>query len=532
MSINELEKLADSYFDDGNLFEAEKLYMRVLANDKQNRNAIYKLAYINVGKLDYDNAEMLLGHGLKIGADLKMLHLLAYVKERQFKLYDAIVLYEQLLELDPSEELFVIIGNLYIQLELYDNAIHISKEYVEKFPTIMAYRRLFLIYLNVGKINELSELKNEIIRKFPNKGLAFNLLGMYEEFIEKNFVQAQKYYEKAVKMGVLTATFDLAQCYKKIKKYDEAERCAKKILKDYPRKNDVLNLLKDINFIERKMRKGYKYYLERDLNKDIKSLKNKWNGKDNKDKTILVVFDSSENENIKNIRYINCLKDKFKNIILCCSPDFVSLMEINGYNVISNSDVFNTKYDNYVLLSELPYYLNSNFEFIPKQELKSEKIDLPSNKFKIGLFWKPNGDSMKVVNISSVNLTKYFEDLFNIDNIEFYSFQKNDIFGTLETYPKIIDISSNLSTMADYAKYINSMDLIITIDSEILHLAGSLNKKVLALISFDAEWYWFDSDETNNVWYPSVELYKQKLGEDWSNVSKKIVKRVEALIKN
>ena len=110
--------------------------------------------------------------------------------------------------------------------------------------------------------------------------------------------------------------------------------------------------------------------------------------------------------------------------------------------------------------------------------------------------------------------------------------QKNDIFNTLDTYPKIIDISSNLNTAEDYAKYINSMDLIITIDSEVLHIAGSLNKKVLALIPFDTEWYWFDSDETSNVWYPSVELYRQKLGEDWSNVSKKIVERVEALIKN
>ncbi len=530
--VRELEKLADKYFNNGNLFEAEKLYMRVLANDKQSRNAIYRLAYINVGKLDYNNAEMLLDYGLKLGADLKMLHLLAYVKEKQFKLYDAIVMYEQLLELQPSEELYVIIGNLYIQLELYDNALHITKEYVEKFPTILSYRRLFLLYLNLGKFSELEVLKDDLKEKFPNKGLTFNLLGMYKEYIQHDFNEAQKLYEKAVKLGVPTAMFDLALCYKKLKNYNESEKCCKKILNIYPNKNEVLNLLRDISFIEKKMRKGYNYYLERDLNKDIQSLKNKWNGKDYKDKTILVVFDNSDKENIKNIRYIDCLKDKFKNIILSCPPDLMSFMKINGYNVISNSDLFTTEYDSYVLLSELPFYLNSNFEFIPKQKLKSENIDLNSNKFKIGLLWKPTGDSMKVVNISSVDLTKYFGDLFNIDNIEFYSFQKNDIFNTLDTYPKIIDISSNLNTAEDYAKYINSMDLIITIDSEVLHIAGSLNKKVLALIPFDTEWYWFDSDETSNVWYPSVELYRQKLGEDWSNVSKKIVERVEALIKN
>ena len=56
---NELEKLAGQYYDSGNWFEAEKLYMRILASDNQNTVAMFRLAYINVGKLDYGMAEML-----------------------------------------------------------------------------------------------------------------------------------------------------------------------------------------------------------------------------------------------------------------------------------------------------------------------------------------------------------------------------------------------------------------------------------------------------------------------------------------
>ena len=127
----DLESLADKYSDDGKLFEAEDLYKRLLNANPKNTNALYKLAFINVGKLDYNIAEMLLSAALKIGADIKILKLLAYVKEKQYQLYDAIVMYEQILELEKSEELFVITGNLYIQLELYDNAIHLAKEYVK-----------------------------------------------------------------------------------------------------------------------------------------------------------------------------------------------------------------------------------------------------------------------------------------------------------------------------------------------------------------------------------------------------------------
>ncbi len=530
MANYELEKLADKYFDEGNLFESEKLYLNLLGTDKKNRNALYKLAYINVGKLDYDTAEMLLGYSLKIGTDIKSLKLLAYVKEKQFKLYDAIVMYEQLLELEPSEELFTIIGNLYIQLELYDNAIHIAKEYVEKYPNIIAYRRLFLIYLNLGKIDELTELKNEIEEKFPNKGLAFNLLGMYKEFVDKEYEEAQKLYEKAVKLGVPTAAFDLASCYKKMKKYDEAEKCAKKILADYPRKNDVLNLLRDVNFIERKMRKGYKYYLERDLNKDIKSLKNKWDGKSYPNKILLVVSDCSDSECIRNLRYLQLLKGKFKQIVLSCSPDMQTFLSFNKIKNVAQSDVFNTKYDCHVLLSELPYYLNSTFENIPQLKLKSEKNDIKSDKLKVGLLWKTAGDSMRAVNTLSVNMSKYFSELFSIPNVEYYSFQKNDIFGVLSTYSQIRDLTSDLGSIEDCAKYINSMDLIISIDSEILHLAGALGKRTFALIPFDSEWYWFD-DENKTDWYKSVELYRQHLGEDWDVVSKKIVEKVKVLAK-
>ena len=520
-----LEKIADEYFEQRNLFEAEKLYMRVLAADKTNRNALYKLAYINIGKLDYSTAEMLLDAALKIGADLKTLMLAAYVKEKSFKLYDAIVMYEKALEIEPTEALFEIIGNLYIQLELYDNAIHISKEYVQKFPTILAYRRLFLIYLNLSKKEELKELCEEIKQKFPNKGLAFNLLGMYKEFIDSDINEAIKFYEKAIKLGVSIAAFDLALCYKKNKQYNESEKYCKKILNTYPRKNDVLNLLKDIYFIEKKMRKGYKYYLERDLNKDIKSLKNKWNGKTD-GKKILVISDVSNSDCLRNLRYLKPLKEHFKEVVLACSPSIESLLKFNKINTVSATDINNIEYDKYVLLSELPYYLNLTFEQIPKFNLISNKINLEGD-FKVGLLWKPQGDSMKAVNEQTVN-TKYFKDLFEIPGIQFYSFQKNDIFNTLETYPTIKDLSAELNTLEDYAKYINSMDLIISIDSDTLHLAGCLNIPAYAILPFDTEWYWFEN-QNKTEWYPSVELFRQQKGKDWTEVMKLITEKVRIL---
>lgn len=524
----ELEKLADQYYDEGNWFESEKLYMRILASDNKNTNALYKLGFINMGKLDYETSEMLLEAALKVGADLKTLKLLAYVKEKMFKLYDAIIMYEKVIELEPSEELFAIVSNLYITLELYDNAINITKEYIEKFPTIIAYRRLFLLYLNLSKVDELTQLCAEIKEKFANKGLMFNLVGMYKEFIEKDYEEAEKLYEKAVKTGVPTAAFDMALCLKKTGKYDEAEKYCKKILNTYPKKNDVLNLLKEIYFIQRKMRKGYKYYLERSVNDDIKALKHKWDGKNVSGNTILVVADIKGGEFIKNLRYISVLKNKFKKVVLACFSEAESFIRNNKIQVININDICKNDYDCHILLSELPYYLNMTFENIPSAGgyVKSEKMELSDEGFKVGLLWKAAGDTLKAVQQETIDITKYFKELFDIEGVSYYSFQKNDIFNTMAEYPQIKDISSELESLEDYAKYINSMDLIVSIDSEILHLAGALNKKAIGILPFDCAWYWFDNDKKTE-WYESVELVKQKKDEGWSPAAKVVVERVK-----
>ena len=110
----------------------------------------------------------------------------------------------------------------------------------------------------------------------------------------------------------------------------------------------------------------------------------------------------------------------------------------------------------------------------------------------------------------------------------FNFFQKNDIFNTIETYPQIKDLSLELNTLEDYAKYVNSMDLIISIDSEVLHLAGCLNIPAMAILPFDAEWYWFDN-QNKTEWYPSIELFRQNLGEDWAGIINQIIEKVKVM---
>ena len=161
-----------------------------------------------------------------------------------------------------------------------------------------------------------------------------------------------------------------------------------------------------------------------------------------------------------------------------------------------------------------------------KPYISTEKIELNDDNYKVGLLWKASGESFKSLHQESIDIAKIMPQLFEIDNVSYYSFQSNDIFNTILQFPQIKNISNEIHNLEDCAKYLNSMDLIISIDSEVLHLAGAMNKQAIALIPFDSAWYWFNNDKKTE-WYSSVEIAKQKNNDDWNEVANLVVERVK-----
>jgi len=74
-----------------------------------------------------------------------------------------------------------------------------------------------------------------------------------------------------------------------------------------------------------------------------------------------------------------------------------------------------------------------------------------------------------------------------------------------------------LKDFSDTAALIASLDLVITIDTAIAHLAGALGKPVWILLPFNADWRWL-TDRSDSPWYPSARLFRQKAPGDWSGV--------------
>ena len=96
---------------------------------------------------------------------------------------------------------------------------------------------------------------------------------------------------------------------------------------------------------------------------------------------------------------------------------------------------------------------------------------------------------------------------------------------------QIIDLKDQIKTFDDTAAIVDQLDLIITVDTSLLHLAGAMGKETWALIPWNCDWRWKSKGEST-VWYPSVRLFRQQALGDWETVfeevKKEVLKKIEA----
>lgn len=120
--------------------------------------------------------------------------------------------------------------------------------------------------------------------------------------------------------------------------------------------------------------------------------------------------------------------------------------------------------------------------------------------------------------------------LFRSRSATFYSLQKGpateqlDI--TLPEYRRVVDWSDSLNTMDDTAALIANLDVVISVDTSVVHLAGALGKRVILMDRVNPCWRWLH-DRTDSPWYPDLTIVRQSMPWQWSDV----VQRVAALLR-
>ncbi len=111
---------------------------------------------------------------------------------------------------------------------------------------------------------------------------------------------------------------------------------------------------------------------------------------------------------------------------------------------------------------------------------------------------------------------RQFEPLLSIPGVAFFSLQKDEAAAELAG-TAVRDLSGGLGDFADTAAIVDKLDLVISVDTAVVHVAGALAKPVWVLVPFAPDWRWM-RDRDDSPWYPTLRLFRQPALGDWDSV--------------
>jgi hypothetical protein len=157
-----------------------------------------------------------------------------------------------------------------------------------------------------------------------------------------------------------------------------------------------------------------------------------------------------------------------------------------------------------------------------------KKLAESGAELKVGLAWAGN-PNFKADRTRSISLDR-LAPLSQVPGVTFFSLQKGAAAAQANRPPpglKLIDLSPDLHDFADTAAAMAAMDLVITTDTSVAHLAGALGRPVWVMLQFVSDWRWL-LERDDSPWYPTMRLFRQTALGDWPGVIGRIRLALEA----
>jgi len=254
-----------------------------------------------------------------------------------------------------------------------------------------------------------------------------------------------------------------------------------------------------------------------------------WNNESLENKSIMIFCDQGMGDTINLIRYLKFMKDKWNcEVFLNCYSYFDEMADlIKTCKYVDHFVKEYVKTDFHTNIMSVPSILNeldyefhypAHFKALLKTEIPNDpyiQVESVNTPLKIGLAWKSNPKN-------TLGKDKSIElELFKEMNCSFYNLlpEKTDCDFLVQTHP--------ITNLLDTAKVIANLDLVISVDTVVLHLAGAMGKQVWGLLPEHADPRWGDNHET--PWYPTMKLYRKTT--DWRDLVKTVKEDLNTCLK-
>lgn len=463
----------------------------------------------------------------------------------------AVSTFEQILEISPGQpSVLTCLGNslrtlnrLELALVVHEQAVLAAPESPEIWSNIAStYLACGSVEASIQGFQHALELRPEWPELHYNLGTAFQKAG--------NTIQAAQSFGEAINLGGKSAGLytNFGTVLKELGELDEAHKfliTATKLAPDYADAHWNLSLLL---LLQGNYEEGWKEY---EWRKKIPSIKiqqfskPEWDGSAQPGKTLLIHAEQGIGDTFQFIRYVNLAKPLVGAALFLCRPSLARVLRnAKGVDNLVTTEEELPDFDIHTPLISLPLLLGTTDKAsIPRdvpyltaeEDLSShwEKELQGANQLKVGICWQGNpnynADAQRSIPLDELR------PIIDLKTTRVISLQKIHGLDQLEKFSGKEPIENlgprldeNTGAFVDTAAVISNLDLIITSDTAMAHLAGALGAKTWLLLPKNADWRWGDDTE-QTAWYPTMQLFRQEEPEDWAGVVQKVCDELKRL---
>jgi tetratricopeptide (TPR) repeat protein len=558
----------------GRLDEAVVCYLRVLELDPDNPDAHNNLGNVHADQGRPEEAIVCYRRALQIKPSYLGLHAnLANALRRCGRLDEAVVCYHKALEADPdSPAIQNTLGNTYMQLGQPDMATGCYRRALEINPNFAdAHNNLGSALAELARPEEAIACFRRAIELRPDYPDAYNNLGnaLREQGKLKEAIAS---YRTALiaKPNYAEAYYNLANVLREYGEFDLAVACFRKSIGLNPQFADAYINLGGTLADQRKLEEAVACYdkslaLRPDLpdahfNKALVLLalgdlaagwseyewrwkmpqmiaagpcfeRPQWRGEAAEGQTLLIHAEQGFGDTLQFCRYGQLAAEKGLRVVMSVQKSLVRLLHsLPGIDQVVAEGEELPAFDVQCAMLSMPFAMNTTLANVPSHisYLKPDEAQtaawrdrlagLVGSETRVGLVWagsSRNSPALAAVDRRRSVSPDRLAPLLGLPRLHFFSLQKDGPPAPPD-FP-LIDYVHEMTDFADTAALVANLDLVISVDTAVAHLAAALGKPVWLLDRFDSCWRWL-TGRRDSPWYPSLRLYRQPVPGDWDAV--------------
>ena len=263
-----------------------------------------------------------------------------------------------------------------------------------------------------------------------------------------------------------------------------------------------------------------------------------WEGQDLAGRTLLIHAEQGLGDSLQLIRYAEPLADRGARVVVACDRALIALFRrVRGVAEAVDKNGSIPPFDLWIDQMSLPRVMRTRLESVPAPtayisadpaRVGAWRKELPEGP-KVGLVWAGNpqhsNDRRRSMSVEAIR------PLVAVAGLTYVSLQVGSRSGEVARLAPtlVLDVTARLTDFTETAAIVETLDLVIAVDTAVAHLAGALGKPAWVLLPFDPDWRWVVSRADDTPWYPSMRLFRQARPGDWASVVARVATDLSAL---